>query len=42
VQDASTDREYYLRVPPTIQTVEEAVAWTFGLTAGEYRPARET
>jgi hypothetical protein len=42
VADPSTRREYYLRVPPTISTVEEAVAWTFGLSASEYRPAQES
>src|ERR1051326_5008773 len=29
VQDASTERHYMVRVPPTIQTASEAVAWTF-------------
>ena len=42
LKDASTDREYYLRVPPNIQSVDVAVAWTFGLTATEYQPAKET
>jgi hypothetical protein len=42
LHDASTQREYHLRVPPTIATVAEAVAWTFNLTAAEYRPAVET
>jgi hypothetical protein len=42
VRDASTGREYYLRVPPTITTVDAAVAWTFGLAAGSYQPAAET
>jgi len=42
VKDASTDREYYLRVPPNIQSVDAAVAWTFGLTTTEYQPAKET
>jgi hypothetical protein len=42
VHDASSERVYYLRVPPTVSTAEEAVAWTFGLDAMEYRPARET
>lgn len=35
-------RYYYLRVPPRVRTVDEAVAWTFGLNAGEYRPQVET
>ncbi|HLV98941.1 MAG TPA: hypothetical protein VKT82_09715 [Ktedonobacterales bacterium] len=42
VQDASTDHYYVLRVPPTIQTVAEAIAWTFGLSLEEYHPAQET
>jgi hypothetical protein len=42
VHDMSTERTYYLRVPPTIQTAEEAVAWTFGLKADEYRPIHES
>lgn len=42
VADPSTGRDYYLRVPPRVQTAAEAAAWTFGLTATEYQPARET
>jgi hypothetical protein len=42
VSDPSTGRDYYLRVPPHMRTAAEAVAWTFGLTAAEYKPARET
>lgn len=42
VQDASTERRYFLRVPPTIQTVAEAVAWTFQVAADDYCPAQET
>jgi hypothetical protein len=42
VQDASTERTYFLRVPPTIQTAAEAVAWSFQLSVWEYDPARET
>ena len=29
-------REYVLRVPPTMQTPTEAIAWTFGMTPEEY------
>jgi hypothetical protein len=29
----STDREYYLRVPPDVQTAEAAIAWGAGETA---------
>ncbi|GCD95795.1 DUF6745 domain-containing protein [Embleya hyalina] len=35
-------RVYWLRVPPTTRTARAGVAWTFGLTEQEYRPARET
>jgi hypothetical protein len=35
-------KTYFLRVPPTVKTAREAVAWTFGLGAVEYRPAMET
>jgi hypothetical protein len=42
VRDASSERVYYLRVPPDIKTAEEAVAWTFGLTTTDYQPAQET
>src|SRR6185437_1214501 len=40
VRDGSSERMYYLRVPPTIETAEEAVAWTFGLNTDEYHPAQ--
>jgi hypothetical protein len=33
-----TRRHYFLRVPPTSRTAREAVAWTYGLAAGAYRP----
>ena len=42
VQDASTERQYFVRVPPIIQTAAEAVAWSFGLSVEEYQPMRET
>lgn len=35
-------RTYFLRVPPTIRTAREAVAWTFGMTAEEYDPIVES
>jgi hypothetical protein len=37
-----TTRTYWLRVPPTTRTAREGVAWTFGLTAEEYQPQRQT
>lgn len=42
VQDASSPRTYFLRVPPTVQTAGEAVAWTFSRTVEEYHPERES
>jgi hypothetical protein len=35
-------KRYWLRVPPNMLTVREAVAWTFGLSGSEYAPVRET
>jgi hypothetical protein len=37
-----TRRTYWLRVPPQTRTAREGVAWTFGLTAGEYQPMTQT
>jgi hypothetical protein len=37
-----TYKEYFLRVPPTCRTAQEAIAWTFGMTTEEYDPAVET
>lgn len=42
VKDASTPRRYLLRVPPNMTTIKDAIAWTFGMTAAEYRPLAET
>lgn len=42
VADPSTERWYYLRVPPTITSADEAVAWTFGLSEQAYQPEQET
>src|SRR6266567_2175752 len=42
VRDASTQRQYSLRVPPSIRRADEAVAWTFGLDEQDYQPAQET
>lgn len=43
LQDASTDREYLLRVPPETKTVRAGKAWSFGLdSAKEYAPLIET
>ncbi|MGD9679879.1 MAG: DUF6745 domain-containing protein [Candidatus Obscuribacterales bacterium] len=37
-----TYKFYYLRVPPTVETAREAVAWTFGLSEDEYHPEKES
>ncbi len=42
VQDASTQRQYFLQVPPRITSAAEAVAWSFGLPVEDYGPAQET
>jgi hypothetical protein len=41
VQDASTSRQYFVRVPPTIQTAAEAAAWSFQVGVEDYHPAQE-
>jgi hypothetical protein len=35
-------KNYYLRVPPSIQSPREAVAWTFDLPESEYDPFAQT
>jgi hypothetical protein len=35
-------KDYFLRVPPSVRTVQEAIAWTFGMAADEYNPTAET
>jgi hypothetical protein len=35
-------KDYFLRVPPTIERARQAVAWTFGVPEDEYEPALET
>jgi hypothetical protein len=42
VRDSSTNRRYYLRVPPSVMHADEAAAWTFGLDAATYQPDQET
>ncbi|MEV4613314.1 DUF6745 domain-containing protein [Kitasatospora sp. NPDC049258] len=37
-----TFRTYWLRVPPGTRTARAGVAWTFGVSAQDYRPQRET
>ena len=38
----TTGRVYYLGVPPTVKTCQEAVASTFGIKPDEYHPDRES
>lgn len=38
----TTGRVYHLGVPTTVTTCQEAVASTFGVTADDYAPVRET
>ena len=43
VVDPSTDRVYFLRVPPSISRADDAVAWTFGFDAAkDYHPIAES
>lgn len=42
VRDTTTKQVYLLRVPLTVKTCREAVAWTFGLDLNEYDPVKET
>ncbi len=37
-----THRHYFLRVPPTVTTAKEAVAWSFHMSEQTYRPNIET
>ena len=37
-----TNKRYMLRVPPTIKTAREAVAWTFGMSPETYAPEMES
>jgi hypothetical protein len=41
VKCPSTGRDYVLRVPPTMKSAREAVAWTFGMKAEEFQPILE-
>jgi len=35
-------KDYFIRVPPSMATPQEAVAWTFNLPKDEYNPLVET
>jgi hypothetical protein len=37
-----TSRTYFLRVPPRTRTAREGVAWTFGVSAEDYVPVKQT
>jgi hypothetical protein len=37
-----THATYLLRVPPTVSSAKQAVAWTFGMLAEDYHPAVQT
>lgn len=42
MKDHSTDRWYYLRTPPTLNTVAESLAWTFSMDVKSYAPQIES
>ena len=42
VKCPSTGAFYVLRVPLSIKTVKEAVAWTFGMATKDYKPEEES
>lgn len=42
VQDASSARQYFLRIPSTVKKAAEAVAWSFQMTVEAYGSAHET
>lgn len=43
VQDPSTGRQYFIRVPPTMRTCHQAAAWIAGFDdPAQYRPVAET
>ena len=42
VRCPSTSAVYILRVPPNVKTVQEGIAWTFGMTPNEYKLEVET
>ncbi len=42
VRDSTTGQYYLLRVPPTMATCHEAIAWTFGLRPEHYTPIKGT
>ena len=41
VRDHSSSREYFIRVKPTIDDADTALAWTFGMEKDKYTPFQE-
>jgi len=41
LKDSSTQRRYLLRVPPGMDRVKQAIAWTFNMEEHQYRPLVE-
>jgi hypothetical protein len=41
VKDGSSDRQYFLRVPPGTKSAHEGAAWTFNMKKEEYNPLKE-
>jgi len=37
-----TFKDYYLRVPPNMETAKDAVAWTFSMQSADYKPQIES
>ena len=42
LKDTSTPRRYLLRVPPNTRSVQDGVAWTFGMDPSQYAPVKES
>lgn len=42
VQCPTTGAFYMLRVPPSVTTIRQAVAWTFGVAENDYHPQEES
>ena len=42
VKCPSTGAFYVLRVPLSVKSVREAVAWTFGMSKNDYKPEEES
>lgn len=42
VEPDGSRKVYFLRVPPTVRSALEGIAWTFGMEYWEYKPDKET